>query len=613
MATSDKNNPSVVKEGKSSNYNLTRGGLGQADINYIEDLEKTMSNPPAQTLPTEEYYPTMRRSINVGQISSRTLGSVPLFAAGQGLLPIGMLQAKKEADYKASLEKFAMFGPANNEIFNQYVELKNPWAQDEFNAKLQQDLNDTLDDLAKEFGGDYGKARLAMKYMPQVKQKVNSYKNYAKGYDFLFDRASQVLQDAADPTKHVDPETFNRALKFFQNHDELGTKSIGELEGYINEFRTYMGVDSVVQNTTANIAKRITTTIAENPDYSTDAMKVLEQTKITGYSDAEITKMIEDSLIAYPYIKNNPELRQIHERKFRTSLEHSVEKQVYDVRKNYAENQSNWQNYFGVTPDGHGTSMVGLTSDGKGQYNTEYISIPPKNFDTPVHEVKLNVAANEYVSIKDEKGNMFKGYFNTPFNAIFPKRLYKDEAGELQVSSIIEAFALQPRIDPATGLSEPGIAKGEVKFYVVGEGGGISGVKDVHDLARSYEIIMPEKQAGGQMTTHFGKDFWQSSVSTAEAFKTSKVEPRTHAPRMRFLTKDEAQTLTTQRRLKKVEGKLGKMSDEEGIEYLILDESTYTTKRNPTTILTYQDLLDRGYKKEQIEEAILIGKLNPQK
>jgi len=606
-----KSNPSVVKEGGASNYNLSRGGLAKSDLDYIQQLDKTLSNPPAGPLPAGEMFPSAGRPIRAGQVSSKTLGSVPLFAAGRGLLPVGMLEAKKQADYKASMQRFAMFGPENNDVFDQYVELANPLAQDSFNAKLQGEINDMLDKVAVALGGDYGKARMALKHMPQYKNMINSYKNYGRGYNFVFGQAMQVIQDAQDPTKYTDPETVEMALKFFKNHDDISIKGIEELEAYVNKFKSHMSVDVIAKSALAGLGERVTTTIKERADMSTDANIVFETVQSKGvYTDVEINQMVEDTAASFPWIKNDPESKALLKRKIKNGITTEVEKAIQAVRKDYNAKRLSWGNMFGMRQysDGsmHGTDMIGFTKDGK-EYNTEYVNIPGKvnTASGGMQQVQLNLASNEYVTLKDQNGNITQGYFNTMFDKISPKRMYKDENGELQVLSMIDASIMQPRQDEY-GRIVPGVQKGDVKFNVVG-----GDILDVTEMAGRYEIIMPEMQVGGQLMGYFDENGWNEMTSKVKTFPVGEVKGREHAPRVQLLFMTEAQALTDESR-KKTRIGMAKKSKESGIDYIILNDMTFNRPdaAEGAKGYSYDDLIKLEYTPERIKQAVEQGALD---
>jgi len=600
-------NLSVVKEGDSSNYNLSRGGLSSSDLDYVNQLDKTLSNPPTGPLPVKEMFPTAGRPIRVGQVSSKTLGSVPLFAAGQGLLPVGIIQAKKQAEYKASMERFAMFGPENNDIYDQYVELANPMAQDEFNAKLQGEINDLLDETAAALGGDYGKARMAVKHMPAYKNLINTYKNYGRGYNFLFGQAMQVIQDAQDPTKYTDEETVEMAIRFFKNHDDLSTKDIRELEGYINKFRSHMSIDAIAQSTLAGLGERVTTRIEER--VGTEGNAVFETIQTKGfYTDTEINQMVDDTIESFPWIKNDPEARGLLKRKIKKGISYEVNRAIQAVRRDYNTKKTQWSTHFGVsqnpeTGEWHGSKMQRYTTDGKTEYTTEYANIPAKvkTESGGMQNVKLDLVSNEHVTIKDHDGNVKVGYFNVLFNDILPQRMYKDESGELQMLSIIDANITQPKLD-AWNQPVPGVQRGAVMFNIVG-----GDVLDVVDMAGRYEIIMSEEQVKSQMMGYFDENGWNKLVEKAKGFKVTGIKDRETAKRFEFFTMTEGKGLTDENK-KKTRAEYAKKSEESGIQYIILDDVEYYNSVTDEWD-SYDEAVTAFGSREAVEKAIEQGQV----
>jgi len=597
-------NPSVVQGDGPSNYSLSRsGGMQAGDMKFIEDMQKTIKQAPTGALPTSTYYPTAGRSINVGQISSKTLGSVPIFAAGTGLIPIGILEAKRKEEHKAKLEEFAMFGPGNNDILDQYVELANPFAQDEFNSKLQGEINQYMDEAAALMGGDYSKARMYAKYDPRFKNMVRTYQNYARGYNAVFGDALQIIQDAQDPDKRVDEDTLEMAANLIKNHDNLGTKKIEDLAKFVNKFQSHMSIDKAVTRAIAGVGTQITTEIEENPYLSTEAVKAVETIEKTGYyTDAQMNSMIKDELESYPFIKNDPKARALFESKFRNGIKREEKRAVQGFRKEYAENKRNLNMNFGIHGDS-GTKTTMFTPDGQSQYNTEYVTIPQKNALNMATAIMYN--SNDMITVQDHKGNVYRGHFNTPVKAT-PGKMYKDPSGGLQVLSSVNVMNQERAIDPLTGTPKS-ITKGEMMFNVV-SGPGDAKVIDVMDFAGVFEVVAPESTVSGQMQSQFGDDVWSYTKRTAENFPDPVAEHRIIAPRQSFITRAESKEIADTRWKGKAREAAAETKEATGQGTFIIEDLSYYNKMSGTWV-SYNDMITSNWTPEQLKAALISGEM----
>ncbi len=534
-------NPSVVKEGGTSNYSMSRGELAKSDASYIDKLQKSFQAPSPGAQAKSTYFPSAGRPLQAGTFGSKSLGNIPIFVANAGLIPIGMLEARRKAEQDAAVKEFAMFGPANNEALDQYIELVNPLAQDEFNAKIQTSINGYLDDKAYELGGDFTTARMLTKYDPAFKNMIRGYQTYARMYNQLAPKAMDILAKAANPAEnYVDDDAVRLASDFIRNHDNLGTRNIEDLNKFIGEFQAYDGINDAVTSSLGQIKSSITTTIKENVNLSTDAYKVLERVKQEGfYTDAEKDMLVEDALQLYPYLESDPKAKAIFSKKFRAGIKQTEEKTVTAVRREIADRQRSINQAFGLFGSADrgysGTKIPKYSDDGQQQYDTHQISLPPVN--AAKRNTSIDISPNDIVSIRDQKGNVIRGYFNSPLKAR-PMNMYKDPTDALQVSSSLDIQAMIDYVDPETG-KEKGLKKGKLFFNVVGPTDGEKTI-DVIDLGGAAEVMIPEEKLKGQMSTQYGKDVWNNVRNAAAQTPTPVLEPRKEGGRNKFITLEEA-------------------------------------------------------------------------
>lgn len=536
----ESSNPSVVKDGGTSNYSAGRGELAKSDAKYIDKLQKSFQSPSPGAQPKSTYFPSAGKPLQAGTFGSKSLGSIPIFVANQGLIPIGMLEAKRKAEQDAAIKEFAMFGPANNEALSQYIELVNPLAQDEFNAKVQNSINGYLDDKAYELGGDYGKARLLSKWDPGFKNMIRGYQNYAKMYNQLAPKAMDIIAKAGNPAEnYVDDEAVELATEFIRNHDNLGTKDIEDLNKFIGKFEAYTGINDAVTAELAMVGERIRTTVKERVKLSTDANKVLEDSEKSGFTDDEIDIMTEDALQSYPYLESDPKAKAIFKRKYKAGLKQTEKKTLTVVRREMAEQKRGINQSFGLygsEENGYrATKIPKYTDDGMRQYDTHQVTIPGVN--QYKRNTQIDISPNDIVSIRTAKGEVLRGYFNSPLKAR-PTNMYKDPEDALQVSSSLDIQAMIDYVNPQTGKQE-GLKKGSLFFNVVGPTDGEKTI-DVIDLGGSAEVMIPEEKLQGQMTSQFGDDVWSSVRSSAAKTPTPKTEPRKEGGRNKFITMETA-------------------------------------------------------------------------
>ena len=534
-------NPSVVKDGGTSNYSQSRGELAKTDLAYIDKLQKSFSAAAPGKLGKADYFPSAGKPLQAGVFGSKSLGNIPIFVANQGLIPIGMLEAKRKAEADAAVKEFAMFGPANNEALNEYIELVNPLAQDEFNNKVQGAINGYLDEKAYELGGSYSDARLLSKWDPGFKNMIRGYQTYAKMYNQLAPKAIDVLDKATRPDEnYVSQEAVEKATRFIKNHDNLGTKSIEDLNEYVGEFETYMSIHDAVVNSVAGIGTRIRTTIEKNLELSTDAYSVLERISTEGaYTDDEKKAMAADAIASYPHLQRDPQAKAMFEKNFKAALKQTEEKTITAVRRELAERQRGVAHTFGLIGNfqtGYtGTRVPKYTDDGMRQYDTHMATIPSVNSER--RNTYLDISPNDIVTVRDSKGNVHRGYFNVPMKSR-PTSMYKDPTDLLQISSTLDIQAMIDYVDPDTGKNQ-GLKKAQAFFNVVGGTDGPTQI-DVIDLGGSAEIMMSEESVSGQLSTQFGKEVWGGLIMAAETTPTPKTIPRREGGRNKFITMETA-------------------------------------------------------------------------
>lgn len=334
------NNPSVVSDESGKNY----GGIGdlagiqEAQMAYLENLSKLAQRAATGPLQQGQYFPSANQDINVGTVSSKTLGSVPIFATGSGLLPFGMLDEMEKAKYEAEAEFYKKLkSDLDKPLFTEKLQLADPFKQPAFATKVQRTIDSYLDLYTKRFGGDSMKAYIATKNDKNFQKTMRMYKEYTDMFKVVFDQAIQTEADRKTADKYVDPVVIKAVDDFLYSHDNLESLSPDTLLNNAQKFKSIMSADKLAEAATAGYKDSVIESYSKSGSMSTDELDAYIRTKKTNAGAAEdIIKTALESP-TYSWLKDNLDQRAIFERGVKNRVKFGEEKALETIKKNNAD------------------------------------------------------------------------------------------------------------------------------------------------------------------------------------------------------------------------------------------------------------------------------------
>jgi hypothetical protein len=400
----DNTNPSVVNDDSGSNYGgiNTASGLGDAQMAYLNNLATLAKEAGPKTQSPEQYYPQLGQNVEVGSMSTKTLGTTPIFAAGPGVIPWGMYDSMQQARQEAQENYLkAVKMQLDKPLFDQKLKLADPWKQPAFAAKVQNTIDSYLDLYSKRFGGDMMKAYIATKNDKNFQRTMDSYGQYADMFKQVFDQALQVEQDKQDPNKYVSPDTIKTVDDFLYKHDNLELQSPDQLMANAKQFKSQMGAIKLAQIVSDGVQDSKISSI-DPSTMSTDEVNAYIKTVTTnkGVADDLIAKTEEANKGKFDFF-NDPTQKDLFEREVRNRVKFSTEQQIEQIHKDIAGRDMTLQKY-GITDDKgniqfgqHPTPLIGTVG-----YNA--VNYPIEKGQT------IPTVANAQCYVRDQTGKLVR-------------------------------------------------------------------------------------------------------------------------------------------------------------------------------------------------------------
>lgn len=348
-------NPSIVNDASGNNYGGINTGVstGQAQMAYLENISSLIENMPTKPLNNDQYFPGAGEGPQVGTYSGSVVGNVPIFAP-TNLMPFGMLdglkrnQAEKEAEYYKNYKTYL-----DKPIADIKAKLSNPWAQPEFNNKLQSTIDTWLDAYSAKFGGNYMKAYVALQNDKDFNRIMTGYAQYADIYNSVFKEAIDTLTKAEKPTEYYVSEEQKEAInRFLYAHDNLDKLSIDELGKKAEEFAAKQSVFKLAEAATTGIQNDIMTYFEANPTMSTDEKTAYIKTKTTG-EKGKAQETYTAVTKAHPWILKSPDQAALLKNQIDNRIKYEVEKTIEQIEVADAERDMELKKYgIGVNSDG---------------------------------------------------------------------------------------------------------------------------------------------------------------------------------------------------------------------------------------------------------------------
>jgi len=333
-------NPSVVSDESGNNYGgigSMSGGIQEAQMAYLDNLFK-LSRHAAPDTTNNQYFPGANNDISAGTLGSKTLGSVPIFAAGGGLFPFDVMDEMEKAKYEAEAEYYKKLKEdLDKPLFEEKLQLADPFKQPAFANKVQNTVDAFLDGYARRFGGDYTKAYIATRNDKNFQKTIRTYKEYTDMFKNVFDQAAKVETDRKDPDKYVSPDVVKAVDKFLYDHDNLESLTPETLLNSAKQFKSIMSADKLAEAVTTGYKDSVVESFGKSKSMSTNELDVWLTTKETNEGAAEdIIKTALESP-TYSWLKNNPEQKAIFERGVKNRIKKGHEVAFKEIKKANAD------------------------------------------------------------------------------------------------------------------------------------------------------------------------------------------------------------------------------------------------------------------------------------
>jgi len=367
-------NPSVV-EGDVSNYNISRTDMGfdpdpfnfMQQQRYMEQLQRMQEMHPVspETRP-EDHYPAMGRGIQVGTTQTQTLGAQPIFAAGTGMIPMGVLQNWRRARYEQQMQALqpreydeeAMLDP-------EIKELENPVHDAAFNERIKSEIDEMIAAYAAELDGDYIQAQKALKQDGEFQNRIRQYNHFARAYNKAHGVAMSIVERAGDPEYYVSDEEKEWAKDLVQARMDIEDLTMEELVQKANESEKMRSLVSMADLITDNVGTHVKEYIVEMHGHHTNKRNLYEKVRKKGFSDEFIDTLIDDFSEMFNRELDKDE-RESLTRIVKSKLDDVTERQINDIVKEQQQLVSQFQD-----------EGVLIGADGEVQYvnhNSEFVT-----------------------------------------------------------------------------------------------------------------------------------------------------------------------------------------------------------------------------------------------
>jgi len=463
-------NPSVVNDASGSNYNIGSGeSMGQAQMQYLENLQALAMKAAPKPLSNDQYMPGEAGSIQQGQVSGSIIGSQPLFAASN-LIPFGMMDEYKRSAYEAESEYYKNFKTYLDKPLSKLrSKLDNPWAQPEFAGKIQQVTDKMLDGYANKLGGNYMQAYVALQGDKNYQRTLEGFDQYANIYNNVYKDAVSTLSHAEEPDKYYVSENQVASInKFIHSHDQLEKLSIDQLGRNAEEFASKQSVFKLAEASTQGVKEDVNQFFAQHPDVnmSTDEQEAWVKTRITGDKD-QAQNIINATVKANPWIGKDQAQLDLFSQEVKNRVKYGVEKELQLIKKANLDRDQELRK-SGVKVDDQGAIQFGNRPSALiGNVGTNAINYPmDKNKPVPT-------VAGMQVYVRDGNGSIKRVTLPASYNMI-PTAEYDlgDEGMPVMKGRYIEGKVNFQGTEPYTPSGEKAlISKGQVTgTYNLGEG-----------------------------------------------------------------------------------------------------------------------------------------------
>lgn len=396
----DNPNPSVVNDASGNNYGGIGSGAGQAQMQYLENLQRLAMRAGPGPMRGDQYAPG-GSDVNVGQVSGSIIGSQPIFAAGN-LIPFAMLDEMRQSQLEAEKDYYKNFKTyLDKPLSNITAKLDNPWAQPEFNTKIMQITDQMLESYASKFGGNYGQAYIALQNDKNYHRTLEGFAQYANIYNNVYKEAIDTLAKKDDPENYyVSDDQVAAINKFLHSHDQLENLSIEQLGKNAEEFSAKMSVFKLAEAVTSGVKEDVRSYFEQNPNanLSNDEQEAWVKTKITGDKD-QAKNIIDTAVKANPWLKKDPDQLALFSQEVKNRVKYGVEQEVQMIKKENADRDMELKKY-GIKTDTEGNIQFAS----KPSALTGNVGVNAVNY--PISKTVVPTVSNMQVYVRDSSGSI---------------------------------------------------------------------------------------------------------------------------------------------------------------------------------------------------------------
>jgi hypothetical protein len=359
-------NPSVVNDESGNNYGGigTGGSMGQAQMQFLENLQKLALKMPPKPLSNDQYMPGIGQGIQVGASSSQTLGYQSLFAASN-LIPFAMMDevkrsaAEAEAKYYAQLKPYLDKPYLDKPLVDAKLKLSNPWAQPEFADKIHKITDTALDAYANKLGGNYMMAHIALSQDKAFNRTLEEAAQYAAAYEKVYTTVLDTVAKSADKQNYfVSDAELGAAKKFIYSQDHIKDFSIEELGKSVRDYQAKDSIFKLADADTKGVKESVRAFFEKNPDVnmSNTEEEVWVKNKITGENQADA--IINTRIKSSSWLNDEPDQLELYKQEVKARIPYSIEQEIIKVKGENADRDQELRRY-GVKTDEQGVIQFG--------------------------------------------------------------------------------------------------------------------------------------------------------------------------------------------------------------------------------------------------------------
>jgi hypothetical protein len=451
---------------------------------YLDNLFKLAQHAAPSPLPSSQYFPGAGEGINVGNIGSKTLGSVPVFAAGGGLFPFGILDEAERAKYEAEADYYKKLKEnLDKPLFEEKLQLADPFKQPAFANKVQNTADAYLESYARRFGGDYAKAYIATKNDKNFQKTMRIYKEYVDMFKNVFDAANDIETKRKSPDEfYVAPEVIKAVDNFLYTHDNLESLTPETLLKNAKEFKATMSADKLAAAATTGYKDVALEGISKSRSMSTNEFDVWLTTK--EYNKGVAEDIINTALDSptYSWLKDNPTQLAVFKRGVENRIKKGREIAIKEIKRENANRDLELKSRGWMDESGNVTFQ---------DKPSPVVGVVGKNaLDYPVDKNKpIPTVANMQVYLRDPKGGVNRVTLPTSYSMI-PTSEYDLTDENMPVS---KGRYIEGKVNfQSTDIFTPSVLKptGEPgQYQQVGEGKSATQVQSVKAIDDAGNVV----------------------------------------------------------------------------------------------------------------------------